>query len=136
MAERRERFARDYDRWRKAVILEPRGSDVLVGALLCDPVSADATAGVIFFNNSGFLNMCGHGTIGLIASLAWLGRIKPGKHKIETPVGDVTATLHDDGSVCVENVTVIPLASAGQGSDRAGDRHRRYRLGRKLVFPR
>ncbi|ADO50032.1 4-hydroxyproline epimerase [[Enterobacter] lignolyticus] len=104
MAERRERFARDYDRWRKAVILEPRGSDVLVGALLCDPVSADATAGVIFFNNSGFLNMCGHGTIGLIASLAWLGRIKPGKHKIETPVGDVTATLHDDGSVCVENV--------------------------------
>lgn len=104
MAERRERFARDYDRWRKAIILEPRGNDVLVGALLCDPVAKDATAGVIFFNNSGFLNMCGHGTIGLIASLAWLGRITPGKHKIETPVGDVTATLHDDGSVSVENV--------------------------------
>lgn len=104
MAERRDRFARDYDDWRKAIILEPRGNDVLVGALLCVPVSPKATAGVIFFNNSGFLNMCGHGTIGLVASLAWLGRIQPGKHLIETPVGDVTATLHDDGSVSVENV--------------------------------
>ena len=104
MAERRDRFARDYDDWRKAIILEPRGNDVLVGALLCEPVSPQATAGVIFFNNSGFLNMCGHGTIGLVASLAWLGRIQPGKHLIETPVGDVTATLHEDGSVSVENV--------------------------------
>lgn len=104
MAQRRERFARDYDDWRKAIILEPRGNDVLVGALLCEPVSPLATAGVIFFNNAGFLNMCGHGTIGLIASLAWLGRIEPGRHLIETPVGDVTATLHDDGSVSVENV--------------------------------
>ncbi|NDO81195.1 hydroxyproline-2-epimerase [Citrobacter sp. NCU1] len=104
MAQRRERFAKEYDAWRKAIILEPRGNDVLVGALLCEPVSPEATAGVIFFNNAGFLNMCGHGTIGLIASLAWLGHIKPGQHRIETPVGDVTATLHDDGSVSVENV--------------------------------
>ncbi|MGE6295578.1 4-hydroxyproline epimerase [Aeromonas media] len=104
MAERRARFSLDYDDWRKAIILEPRGNDVLVGALLCEPVSPQATAGIIFFNNSGFLNMCGHGTIGLIASLAWLGRIQPGKHLIETPVGDVTATLHEDGSVSVENV--------------------------------
>lgn len=104
MAERRERFAAEFDRWRQAIILEPRGSDVLVGALLCEPVSPAATAGVIFFNNAGFLNMCGHGTIGLIASLAWLGRIQHGRHLIETPVGDVSATLHQDGSVSVENV--------------------------------
>ncbi len=104
MAERRQRFAREFDRWRQAVITEPRGNDVLVGALLCKPVSPQATAGVIFFNNAGFLNMCGHGTIGLIASLAWLGRIKPGIHLIETPVGNVSATLHEDGSVSVENV--------------------------------
>ncbi|MGE2215816.1 4-hydroxyproline epimerase [Klebsiella pneumoniae] len=104
MAERRDRFARDFDHWRQAAILEPRGNDVLVGALLCKPVSAAATAGVIFFNNAGFLNMCGHGTIGLIASLAWLGRIQPGVHLIETPVGDVSTTLHDDGSVSVQNV--------------------------------
>ena len=104
MAERRARFASEYDAWRRAVILEPRGNDVLVGALLCEPVSPAAAAGVIFFNNSGFLNMCGHGTIGLVASLAWMGKIVPGKHRIETPVGDVTATLHEDGSVSVENV--------------------------------
>lgn len=104
MAERRMRFIDEYDAWRKAVILEPRGNDVLVGALLCEPVSPAATAGVIFFNNTGFLNMCGHGTIGLVASLAWMGKIAPGRHIIETPVGDVTATLHDDGSVSVENV--------------------------------
>ncbi|MCI1035005.1 4-hydroxyproline epimerase [Raoultella terrigena] len=104
MAERRERFAAEFDRWRQAIILEPRGNDVLVGALLCEPVSPAATAGVIFFNNAGFLNMCGHGTIGLIASLAWLGRIQPGRHLIETPVGDVSATLYEDGSVSVENV--------------------------------
>ncbi|MBF3129553.1 hydroxyproline-2-epimerase, partial [Pseudomonas aeruginosa] len=85
-------------------ILEPRGSDVLVGALLCAPVDPEACAGVIFFNNSGYLGMCGHGTIGLVASLAHLGRIGPGVHRIETPVGEVEATLHEDGSVSVRNV--------------------------------
>ncbi len=104
MAERRAHFAQHYDDWRCAVMLEPRGNDVLVGALLCRPCSPQATAGVIFFNNTGYLGMCGHGTIGLIASLAHLGRIRAGRHLIETPVGPVNATLHDDGSVTVENV--------------------------------
>lgn len=104
MAERRERLAEHHDHWRKTVILEPRGSDVMVGALLCAPQDPTAAAGVIFFNNSGYLGMCGHGTIGLLASLAYLGRIQPGVHRIETPVGTVTATLHDDGSVSVRNV--------------------------------
>lgn len=104
MAERRERLAEHHDHWRKTVILEPRGSDVMVGALLCPPQDPTAAAGVIFFNNFGYLGMCGHGTIGLLASLAYLGRIQPGVHRIETPVGTVTATLHDDGSVSVRNV--------------------------------
>lgn len=73
MAERRARFAQHYDDWRCAVMLEPRGNDVLVGALLCRPCSPQATAGVIFFNNSGYPGMCGHGTIGLIVSLAHPG---------------------------------------------------------------
>ncbi|MCY1366543.1 4-hydroxyproline 2-epimerase [compost metagenome] len=77
---------------------------MLVGALLCDPVDPQACAGVIFFNNSGYLGMCGHGTIGLVASLAHLGRIQPGVHRIETPVGTVEATLHEDRSVSVRNV--------------------------------
>ncbi len=104
MAERRQRLAEQFDDWRAATVLEPRGSDVLVGALLCEPVDPEACAGVIFFNNSGYLGMCGHGTIGLVVSLAHLGRIGPGVHRIETPVGTVQATLHDDRSVSVDNV--------------------------------
>jgi 4-hydroxyproline epimerase len=104
MAERRALLAERHDKWRAATVLEPRGSDVVVGALLCEPVSKDAAAGVIFFNNAGYLGMCGHGTIGLVASLAHMGRIGVGEHRIETPVGTVTTTLHADGSVSVRNV--------------------------------
>jgi 4-hydroxyproline epimerase len=112
MAERKQRLAEQYDAWRAACVLEPRGSDVLVGALLCTPVDPDACAGVIFFNNSGYLGMCGHGTIGLIASLAHLGKIGPGIHAIETPVGTVQATLHDDGSVSIRNVPAYRFRKA------------------------
>ncbi len=103
----RDRAARcgpAFDRFRSAVVNEPRGSDVLVGALLCEPVHPAAACGVVFFNNVGLLGMCGHGTIGLVTTLAHLGRIGVGVHAIETPVGDVTATLHPDGSVSVVNV--------------------------------
>ena len=109
MAERRDRLARDHDRWRTATMLEPRGNDVIVGALLCEPQDAAHAAGVIFFNNTGYLGMCGHGTIGLVVSLAHLGRIGHGRHVIETPVGPVTATLHEDGSVSVRNVPAYRL---------------------------
>ena len=104
MVERRALLAAEHDRWRTATVLEPRGNDVIVGALLCPPVDARNAAGVVFFNNSGYLGMCGHGTIGLVASLAHMGRIQPGVHGIETPVGTVQTTLHEDGSVSVRNV--------------------------------
>jgi 4-hydroxyproline epimerase len=104
LAERRQRFSDEHDAWRRALVCEPRGSDVIVGALLCEPIDAASTCGVIFFNNVGTLGMCGHGTIGLIATLAHLGRIGPGEHRIETPVGTVTATSHPDGSASVANV--------------------------------
>lgn len=104
MVERRKVLSEQHDQWRAACMLEPRGSDVLVGALLCAPVDPGACAGVIFFNNTGYLGMCGHGTIGLVASLAHLGKIGPGVHRIETPVGTVQATLHEDHSVSVRNV--------------------------------
>jgi 4-hydroxyproline epimerase len=102
--ERLARFRRSFDHMRSAVVCEPRGSDVLVGALLCEPHAPDCAAGVIFFNNVGYLGMCGHGTIGLVASLAFMGRIAPGRHRIDTPVGVVEAQLHGDGSVTVDNV--------------------------------
>jgi 4-hydroxyproline epimerase len=104
LSERLARLRADHDNFRSAVVCEPRGSDVLVGALLCAPHEADCAAGVIFFNNVGYLGMCGHGTIGLVASLAFMGRIGPGRHRIDTPVGVVEAELHADGSVTVDNV--------------------------------
>ncbi len=104
MAERVERFKNEFDHFRSAIVNEPRGSDVMVGALLVPPLEPDSAAAVIFFNNVGYLGMCGHGTIGLMVTLAHLGRIQPGAHRIETPVGTVTATLHDNGEVSVANV--------------------------------
>ena len=93
-----------HDAFRTGVVFEPRGSEALVGALLCQPVDPAAAAGVIFFNDVGYLGMCGHGVIGLVTTLAHLGRIGAGKHTIETPVGTVEAEFHLDGSVSVRNV--------------------------------
>ena len=104
LAGRRERFRGEFDRYRSAVVNEPRGSDVIVGALLVEPEDRACAAGVIFFNNIGYIGMCGHGTIGVVATLSHLGRLRPGVHRIETPVGTVTTTLHENGEVTVENV--------------------------------
>ena len=102
--QRLDRFRTRFDHYRSAIVNEPRGSDVVVGALLCAPHRADCRFGVIFFNNVGFLGMCGHGTIGLVASLAFAGQVQPGPVKIDTPVGPVEAVLHPDGQVTVANV--------------------------------
>jgi 4-hydroxyproline epimerase len=104
LSERREIFSTKYDSYRRAFCTEPRAGDTTVGALLVPPIDPTCSAGVIFFNNIGYLNMCGHGTIGLIRTLEYLGRLEPGAHRIETPVGVVGATLHADGRVSVENV--------------------------------
>lgn len=104
LAARLRRFESEFDHFRSAIVCEPRGSDVLVGALLCQPHQPDCVAGVIFFNNVGYLGMCGHGMIGVVTTLAYLGRIGVGRHSIETPVGVVQATLHEDFSVSIHNV--------------------------------
>jgi 4-hydroxyproline epimerase len=102
--EQLERFRRDHDRFRSAVVNEPRGSDVMVGALLVPPHDPSCRFGVIFFNNVDTLWMCGHGTIGLVATLAHLGLIGPGEVRLDTAVGPVAATLHPDGTVTLANV--------------------------------
>ena len=112
LAIRLERFRTEFDDFRSAVVNEPRGSDAMVGALLCEPVDKSCTTGVIFFNNVAYLGMCGHGTIGIITTLAYLNRIGPGVHLVETPVGIVKAHLLHDGQVEVENVPSYRLASA------------------------
>ena len=111
LANRLERFRNQHDDFRCAVVNEPRGSDAMVGALLCAPVDESCITGVIFFNSVAYLGMCGHGTIGVIATLAHLNRIGPGTHRIETPVGVVIARLDDNGEVEVANVPSYRLAT-------------------------
>ncbi|WP_199096283.1 proline racemase family protein [Dyella sp. ASV21] len=111
LMDQRERFRRDFDRWRSAIACEPRGSSTVVGALLLPPQTADACAGVIYFNNVSYLGMCGHGTIGVVRTLQHLGRIGPGRHRLETPVGVVGAQLHEDGRVTIDNVESYRHAS-------------------------
>jgi 4-hydroxyproline epimerase len=122
MAERLQRFKDEFDRYRSAIFNEPRGNDAIVGALLCEPVDPACAAGGIYFNNVGYLGMCGHGTIGLIITLAYLGRIEPGTHRVQTPVGTVEATLHENNEVSVANVpsfrhaTNVEVEIAGHGT--------------------
>ena len=104
LAERLEllRFGRDH--LRRAILCEPRGSDVLVGAYLLEPADPACVAGVIFFNNTGYLGMCGHGMIGVAVTLAHLGRIGVGEHAIETPVGVVRLELRPGNRATIRNV--------------------------------
>ena len=104
MAERKEIFAKEFDHLRSFCVNEPRGHDAIVGALLCEPVDSTCAAGVIFFNNVGMLGMCGHGTIGLAATLAHMGRMSIGSHRIETPVGTVAVKLNSPNEVEIANV--------------------------------
>ena len=111
LATRLERFRTQHDDFRSAVVNEPRGSDAMVGALLCAPLDNSCVTGVIYFNNVAYLGMCGHGTIGVVATLAYVGRIGPGTHRIETPVGVVTAKLDADGAVEIANGPSYRLAA-------------------------
>src|SRR5438874_8610350 len=109
LTERLACFREQYDFFRSGVVNEPRGSDVVVGAVLLEPFDQTCEAAVIYFNNVGYLGMCGHGTIGLVRTLEHMGRIGPGEHRIETPSGVVTTTLHGVGLVTVENVPAYRL---------------------------
>jgi 4-hydroxyproline epimerase len=111
LAHRVERFKNNHDDFRRAIVNDPRGSDPLVGALLCAPVDPSCVTGIIFFDRGGFLGMCGHGTIGVVTTLAHLNRIGPGKHSLETPVGVVVADLDELGKVEVTNVPSYRLAA-------------------------
>ena len=113
--------AEELETYRRAIICEPRGHEVIVGALLVEPKDASCAAGVIFFNNVGRLGMCGHGMIGLIATLKHLGRIHAGEHRVETPVGVVTAVLDESGRVSIRNVTSYRQAKGVKAGEVTGD---------------
>jgi 4-hydroxyproline epimerase len=124
MASRLAWFKKNCDHLRRALANEPRGSDVVVGGAIFEPNDSSAKAGVLYFNNVGYLGMCVHGTIGLMVTLGYLKKIQPGEHRIETPVGTVTATLHNDSEVTVENVPSyrsaadVPVEVPGYGKVR------------------
>ena len=107
MAERRQELDRRFGALWRGTILEPRGHDAMVGALLTPPVSRGSAAGVVFFDNVGPLWMCGHGTIGVVRTLEHLGRITAGAVRLDTPVGTVGADLSLDGAVTIENVPAL-----------------------------
>ncbi len=111
LAGRSQRLREEHDWLRQAVCNEPRGHEAMVGALLCPPHEPDCVTGVIFFNNVSNLNMCIHGTIGLVATLVHIGRIGTGTHRIDTPVGVVVATVANDGSIEVANVPSWRMAA-------------------------
>jgi 4-hydroxyproline epimerase len=121
LTERRAIFRDRFDEFRSAVVNEPRGSDVIVGALLCEPTDPSCAAGVIFFNNVGVLHMCGHGTIGVGVTLGHMGRIKAGRHKLDTSCGVVAFEYDGANKVTLENVpsyrhaTNVPVEVAGHG---------------------
>jgi len=123
MAERAVVFGEHFDDFRAATVNEPRGNDAIVGALLCEPSDPDCDAGVIYYDNVGNIGMCGHGTIGLVVTLAYLGRVQPGKLlRLETPVGNVEARLNANGSVtirnvaCYRNASNVPVDAPGIGT--------------------
>ena len=121
VAQRLEVVRARYDAYRRALLCEPRGSDVLVGAYLLEPSDPSCAAGVIYFNNAGYLGMCGHGIIGVAVTLAYLGRISAGRHRFETAVGDVQVSLAENGEVTIANVDAyryrahVPVDVPGYG---------------------
>ena len=104
ISQRAKIFENDFQDLRRAVIGEPRGSEVMVGALLCEPDNAENDAGVIFFDNAGLLNMCGHGTIGFAVTLNYMGKIGLGAYQLETRVGNVGIELLQRDRVRIKNV--------------------------------
>ena len=136
MADRLEVLRAKYDIYRRAILCEPRGSDVLVGALLLEPVDPAAAAGVIFFNNAGYLGMCGHGMIGVAATLAYLGRIGVGEHLLETPVGECGVYARRERRSDGRQRGRLSLSRSCAGrSAGLRNRARRRGLGRELVLP-
>jgi proline racemase len=110
LAERAARLEAEHLDFCASVVLEPRGHDAIIGALLVPPSDPACAAGVIYFNNLQNLGMCGHATIGLGVTLAHLGRIGPGRHRFETPVGLVEIDLIDANTVSVVNIESYRLA--------------------------
>lgn len=114
LAQRAKLLAEQHRPFYRSIMLEPRGHTAMVGALLVEPVDPQCVTGVVYFDCEAVLGMCGHGTIGLAVTLAHLGRIGIGTHKIETPVGVIDVALSDPNTATVTNVESRRTHSAVQ----------------------
>nr|WP_330221464.1 proline racemase family protein [Marinomonas sp. 15G1-11] len=104
LAERAARLATEFKDFYPSIVLEPYGQEAMVGALLVEPTHPECVTGVIYFDAAAVIGMCGHGTIGVAATLAHIGKIDVGTYKIETPVGIVEVTLTDKNTVTMRNI--------------------------------
>jgi 4-hydroxyproline epimerase len=124
MAARREELQRRHDELRRAVVCEPRGHEAVVGALLTPPVEPGSLAGVVFFDNAGYLGMCGHGTIGVVRTLDFLGRLPaaggaPARDRPATAPGATGAT-RAAGAAAVRLDTPVGTVTAEIGAGEGG----------------
>ncbi len=113
MSERRQDFMRRYDWVRTALMFEPRGHDVMSGAILYPPCRADCDVGVLYIEVSGCLPMCGHGTIGTVTMALEHGLVEPGEPgrlRLDTPAGVVVAAYEAKGDL-IEQVRLTNVAS-------------------------
>lgn len=104
LAERANILATEHQEFYRSVVSEPYGQEAMVGVMLVEPVNSECVAGVVYFDAASVIGMCGHGTIGVAVTLAHMGKIDIGTHKIETPVGIVEVTLSNQNTVTVKNV--------------------------------
>lgn len=100
MLEKRAHFLRAFDWIRTGLMFEPRGHDMMSGAILYPPTRPDCDVAVLFIETSGCLPMCGHGTIGTVTMAIENGLVtprEPGKLAIDAPAGRVEVTYRQEG---------------------------------------
>ncbi len=112
MLERRAHFLAEYDWIRTGLMFEPRGHDMMSGAMLYPTTRDDCDIGVLFIETSGCLPMCGHGTIGTVTMAIEHGLVtarEPGKLVLDTPAGPVAVTYRQEGRFVEEvRLTNVP----------------------------
>ncbi|MFM8735826.1 MAG: proline racemase family protein [Pirellulales bacterium] len=124
--DRRDRFRERHDHVRRALVGDPRGVTAMVGVILVPPADPACRYGAFYINRVGYLDMCGHATIGLAVTLGALGAIEPGSFRLETPAGVVAMTWHGGNEASFECVPPRRIAkglslSCDDGSRVTGD---------------
>ena len=124
--DRRDRFRDRCDHVRSALVGDPRGTTAMVGVILVPPADPTCRFGAFYVNRVGYLDMCGHATIGLAVTLGARGIIEPGDFRLESPAGVVGVTWHGGGEASFECVPPRRIAqnlalACDDGSRVTGD---------------